>query len=155
VLENKPNGKKSSLVITPDYNGNYGAYNVAIGAGVVDSRNYSVHIGYDSLDSTTTGCSVGIGSKTRTAAFSVAIGYDAEAIAQYSIQIGGGENKDANTLKVSNANGNFEMMSADGTIPADRMSTTAGTTGQVLTKTDTGMGWSDVSSTRIIFREWE
>lgn len=155
VLVNKPNGKKSSLVITPDYNGNYGAYNVAIGAGVVDSRNYSVHIGYDSLDSTTTGCSVGIGSKTRTAAFSVAIGYDAEAIAQYSIQIGSGENKDANTLKVSNANGNFEMMSADGTIPAGRMSTTAGTTGQVLTKTDTGMGWSDVSSTRIIFREWE
>lgn len=133
VLVNKPNGKKSSLVITPDYNGNYGAYNIAIGAGVVDSRNYSVHIGYDSLDSTTTGCSVGIGSKTRTAAFSVAIGYDAEAIAQYSIQIGSGENKDANTLKVSNANGNFEMMSADGTIPLERLTKVTDQIGDIST----------------------
>lgn len=133
VLVNKPNGEKSSLVITPDYNGNYGAYNIAIGAGVVDSRNYSVHIGYDSLDSTTTGCSVGIGSKTRTAAFSVAIGYDAEAIAQYSIQIGGGENKDANTFKVANSNGNFEMMSADGTIPLERLTKVTDQIGDIST----------------------
>jgi hypothetical protein len=32
----------------------------------------------------------------------------------------------------------------DGTIPAERMSATAGVTGQVLTKTDTGMGWSEM-----------
>lgn len=77
--------------------------------------------------------------------FGVAVGYSANVWANRAIQIGNGENRDANTLKVSNANGNFEMMSADGTIPADRMSTTAGTTGQVLTKTDTGMEWQDAT----------
>ena len=63
-----------------------------------------------------------------------------------AIQLGKGTNNDENTFKVGNANGNFEMMSADGTIPADRMSATAGTTGQVLTKTDTGMAWQEAQA---------
>lgn len=67
------------------------------------------------------------------------------ASARYAAQLGVGTNPDDNTFKVGNANGNFEMMSADGTIPAERMSATAGTTGQVLTKTDTGMAWADAS----------
>lgn len=81
----------------------------------------------------------------------VAIGAYAKTGAKCAIQLGGGSsskgytNSDANTFKVGNVNGNFEMMSADGTIPADRMSATAGTTGQVLTKTDTGMAWADAS----------
>lgn len=40
-----------------------------------------------------------------------------------AIQLGGGvsaSNPDANTFKVGNANGNFELLSADGTIPAAR-----------------------------------
>lgn len=48
------------------------------------------------------------------------------ATGDYSIQLGGGtdglaSNQNANTFKVANANGNFEMMSADGTIPAGRL----------------------------------
>jgi hypothetical protein len=65
----------------------------------------------------------------------IAIGYDAQAkandaiaingkaTAQAAIQLGGGvnvTNSDANTFKVGNGNGNFELMSADGTIPAAR-----------------------------------
>ena len=56
----------------------------------------------------------------------IAIGWCATASAQYAIQLGGGDawhkptNSDANTFKVGNNNGNFEMMSADGTIPAAR-----------------------------------
>lgn len=58
--------------------------------------------------------------------YQTAIGYKARTAADYAIQLGSrGEevanNLDANTFKVANANGNFEMMSADGTIPADRI----------------------------------
>lgn len=42
------------------------------------------------------------------------------ASGERSVQIGLGKNTDANTFKVSNTNGNFEIMSADGTIPAAR-----------------------------------
>jgi hypothetical protein len=51
----------------------------------------------------------------------VAVGYAAKATAEGAIQLGtGGTNSVANTFKVWNNNGNFEMMSADGTIPAAR-----------------------------------
>lgn len=52
---------------------------------------------------------------------SCAFGYKAIVNATRAIQIGIGTNSDANTFKVSNANGNFEMMSADGTIPTARL----------------------------------
>lgn len=51
----------------------------------------------------------------------VVVGYSAKATAEGAIQLGtGGTNSVANTFKVWNNNGNFEMMSADGTIPAAR-----------------------------------
>ncbi|MEE1111506.1 MAG: hypothetical protein UIH99_04800, partial [Alphaproteobacteria bacterium] len=121
--------------------------------GYASAGDYSIAFGFYSISNS---LSVAVGySAEATQQGSVAVGRLAKAKANYAIQFGWGTNSDANTLKVANQNGNFEMMSADGTIPAERMSTTAGTTGQVLTKTDAGMGWSDVSSTRIIFREWE
>lgn len=48
--------------------------------------------------------------------------------ANYAIQLGGTNqathnNPDANTFKVGNNNGNFEMMDANGKIPADRLGT--------------------------------
>ena len=104
---------------------------------------------------------VAIGSMSSAAGssalgYKTAIGYKAKALGKYSIQFGSGTNNDANTFKVGNANGNFEMMSADGTIPADRMSATAGTTGQVLTKTDTGMAWQEASGgTTITLKEYD
>lgn len=70
-----------------------------------------------------------------------AVGYGAAAVGQRSIAVGSGAtcaysatgaiqigstgstttNNDANTLKVANNNGNFELMSADGTIPKERL----------------------------------
>lgn len=52
----------------------------------------------------------------------IAIGVESIASGANSIQIStkGYTNSDANTFKVGNANGNFEIMSADGTIPAAR-----------------------------------
>lgn len=87
---------------------------------------------------------IGGGTKA-SGVYSIALGAYAKAQALSAIQLGVGTNSDAKTFKVANGNGNFEMMSADGTIPAERMSATAGTTGQVLTKTDTGMAWQDTS----------
>lgn len=55
---------------------------------------------------------------------SIAIGYKAQVTAANAIQLNAtystNTNSDANTFKVANANGNFEIMSADGTIPAAR-----------------------------------
>lgn len=86
--------------------------------------------------------SVSLGSSTNTSgAQSVAIGFNAitQSVATRGIAIGrsavsgaacaiqlGGEsgystNNDANTFKVGNANGNFEIMSADGTVPHARL----------------------------------
>lgn len=115
---------------------------------------------------------VGMYAGGNTANFSTIVGHSAESRGDYgvavgraarvglgatqAIQLGSGTNNDANTFKVANANGNFEMMSADGTIPADRMSATAGTTGQVLTKTDAGMEWQEASGgTTITLKEYD
>lgn len=56
----------------------------------------------------------------------ISIGFKTRAGANGSIQIGNYNdadtiNSDANTFKVGNANGNYEMMSADGTIPTARL----------------------------------
>ncbi len=134
-----PSSARGAVVIGRDAGmvaaGN-GAVAIGDGAGNFYSGVYSVAIGY--------GAQAGSGT-----AGAIAIGGNAQASAKCAIQLGakgsviGYTNSDANTFKVGNANGNFEMMSADGTIPAARMSATAGVTGQVLTKTDTGMAWSD------------
>lgn len=70
--------------------------------------------------------------------YSVALGTKARTGATNAIQINASDsyitNSDANTMKIANANGNFEMMSADGTIPEARLAdTTNATQGQVLT----------------------
>lgn len=123
---------------------------IAFGTEVYPLGAASVSVGSSSCASGNGAISVGLLSRaTKEAA--IAIGASAKATADNAIQLGGKPwvdgytNSDANTFKVGNANGNFEMMSADGTIPAARMSATAGTTGQVLTKTDTGMAWQDAA----------
>ena len=73
--------------------------------------------------------------------YGIAIGFNTAADANYAIQLGGigfnGTslvNSDANTFKVGNANGNYELMSADGTIPEARLADmTNAAQGQVLT----------------------
>ncbi len=74
------------------------------------------------------GISIGWGSGVYSER-AIGIGYNARASAFHSIQLGSPSsgtafNNDANTFKVANANGNFEIMSANGTIPTDRFTTT-------------------------------
>ena len=79
----------------------YGRYTIASGEASVCIGNYS----------------------TASGAYSIVIGLESTASAANSIEIStksGYTNSDANTFKVGNDNGNFEIMSADGTIPAAR-----------------------------------
>ena len=76
---------------------------------------------------------VAIGYVSRTRGdYSVAIGNGAKADADGAIQISATsisanqKNSDANTFKVGNANGNFEIMDANGNLPADRLASTTG-----------------------------
>ena len=71
--------------------------------------------------------SLAVGNMTEASGTnSIAIGLESVASGTRSIQIGtkGYTNSNANTFKVGNNNGNFEIMSADGTIPTDRFTTT-------------------------------
>jgi hypothetical protein len=50
----------------------------------------------------------------------ISIGYMADSTYN-AIQLGNGTNYDENTFKVANANGNFEMMDANGNVPRERL----------------------------------
>lgn len=70
-----------------------------------------------------------------TAPNSIAIGVDVQTGAPYAIQIGGRTqvNLDANTLKVGNENGNFEMMDASGNVPLGRLTYVTNQIGDIST----------------------
>lgn len=109
-----------------------GNYSVAIGEGKATGQ-YSTVIN-------ATNC-------YETGDFSISVGTNCMASALNAIQMGhaaslaNGTNSDANTFKVANANGNFEIMSADGTIPTARL------TKVNTTVTLTSAGWSGGSQT--------
>ena len=69
----------------------------------------------------------------------IAIGSKAKATETGAIQLGakswlvGYTNSDANTFKVGNANGNFEMMDADGNVPLDRLTYVTNQIGDIST----------------------
>jgi hypothetical protein len=63
---------------------------------------------------------IGRNSKA-TSINALAIGLGAVCSGMYAIQLGNGTNSVANTFKVANGNGNFEIMSADGTVPTARL----------------------------------
>lgn len=67
--------------------------------------------------------------------YSIAIGTFVQTHAPYAIQIGGSDasNHDANTLKVGNENGNFEMMDANGNIPLERLTYVTNQIGDIST----------------------
>ena len=73
---------------------------------------------------------VGIGAN-----YSIAIGTFVQTHAPYAIQIGGYDvsNIDANTLKVGNENGNFEMMDANGNVPLERLTYVTNQIGDIST----------------------
>lgn len=103
------------------------------GSGASNTSN-SVIIGGNSGNGDQSVIVIGSGAKTGAGGgkLGIAIGRRAGAMATGAIQLGSTsenvatENYSANTFKVANANGNFEMMSADGTIPADRLASTSG-----------------------------
>jgi hypothetical protein len=117
---------------------------LAIGMNSIIGANgqYGVAIGNTAQVSQTAG--IAIGSNTQaTQMHTIALGRGAKATAQYAIQLGGwgATNSDAGTVKIANANGNFEIMSADGTIPTARL------TKVNTTVTLAAAGWSNGSQT--------
>lgn len=113
-----------------------GVNGTALGVGTTGIRDF-VAVGA-SADGHSAGVAIGYNAKTTNASVSypqIAIGYGAvnDCTTGKSIQLGSGTNSDANTFKVANGNGNFEIMSADGTIPEARLAdTTNAAQGQVL-----------------------
>lgn len=111
-----------------------------IGNGTAAAGNYGVAIGYNAQTGES-GVAIGntakalgtmsfaAGEGATATYYGIAIGSQNKTTANYAIQIGGTykTNSDANTFKVGNQNGNFELMSADGTIPTARL-TKANTT---------------------------
>lgn len=89
---------------------------------------------------------VALGSNSATGVRSIAIGYNAQATAADSIAIGYGcTNAESKTIKYKFVGDvdSSTLLKADGTIPSERLAA-SGTTGQVLSKTDTGMQWVDM-----------
>lgn len=87
--------------------------NIVVGDSArMRNGNNNIVIGYNAGDST-----------PNSGDNSIAIGTGAKYGANYAIQLGGNNqtNSDANTFKVGNANGNFEIMSANGTVPTARL----------------------------------
>lgn len=74
-----------------------------------------------------------VGNLADAGMYGIAIGYNAKTTGSYAIQLncstGNQTNADANTFKVANQNGNYELMSADGTIPVGRLNTMTGADG--------------------------
>lgn len=92
---------------------------VNIGAGSNVTGNDGVAVG---AGATANLAGVATGRTASAYLNATAVGWAAKATANYAIQLGaGGTNSGANTFKVANANGNFEIMSADGTIPKERL----------------------------------
>ncbi len=116
-------------------------YGVACGAKAKATGSASVSIGYESKASANYTVSLGCGGTQATGFSSTALGAGAKATASRAIQIGDGTNSDANTFKVANVNGNFEIMSADGTIPTARLTKVNSTI------TLTSAGWSSNTQT--------
>ena len=88
---------------------------VVIGKSSGNTANQSVVIGYNAL-ATSSGIAIGVRAMVSN---NGAIQINSNKYASSYIT-----NSDANTFKVANYNGNYEIMSADGTIPTDRFTTT-------------------------------
>ncbi len=124
----------------------------AVGILATATGNNSVCIGDNAKSMASASVSIGFSAQSNNtnATHSVSLGSYACAKATHSIQIGSTGsftgNNDANTFKVANTNGNFEIMSADGTIPEARLAdTTSATEGQVLQlDSNNNAIWADV-----------
>ena len=109
--------------------GAYSSSCLAVGNDSVSTGNYSVALGIASGATNSGAISIGYVAKAN-GEYSLAIGELATVSANNAIQINAAliarTNSDANTFKVGNANGNFEIMDANGNLPADRLASTTG-----------------------------
>lgn len=122
------NLKDQSILIGGNSNGypeSKGSGAICVGWGTKAGQN-AISIGYAATSQATGAIQIGEGNQS-TGNYSISIGYKAACDAQ-AIQLVMGNsngyrrvNSDANTFKVANANGNFEIMSADGTVPHGRL----------------------------------
>lgn len=95
--------------------GNSISFGVAIAANSVDA--FGVSIGGSAGIS-----AVSIGQSSNASGYlAISIGAFSAASGKYSVQLGYGTNNAANTFKVANENGNFEMMDASGNVPLGRL----------------------------------
>lgn len=119
----------------------------SMGIGSPVSYNQSVLVGKNAEVSANGYSAVGVGYSAKVWRYGVSVGYAAIVTKIGGIAIGAlskvtgnraiqfntssweKTNPDADTFKVANGNGNFEIMSADGTIPTDRFTTTPSTDG--------------------------
>ena len=127
-------GSSASWSNKPLVNTATGNNSLTVG-GIAATNSFVTNIGKGSNATANVSTVIGYNSSS-TAGHGIAIGIDAKVTAQYAIQIGGDNktNSDTNTFKVANANGNYEIMSADGTIPEARLAdTTNAQQGDVLT----------------------
>lgn len=138
-------GTDASWSDKPLVNNSTGTNALAVGNNTA-AGSHTTSIGqYSSNGLATYGVAVGYNASV-VGTGSVAIGANAHASVSNSIQISSGGstsvyNNDANTFKVANDNGNFEMMSADGTIPTARLTKVNSTI------TLTAAGWSSNTQT--------
>lgn len=118
---------------TPSY-----SYAVMLGLEAA-ARDSCVAIGY-TAEAWGYGVSVGRQAQANVNnGYCVSIGYRAKTTAVHAIQLGATgsgftTNSDANTFKVANANGNFEIMDANGYIPAARHATLPASDGTYVLK---------------------
>lgn len=122
----------------------------AIGIGGTSSGSRSIGIGGNAAGN---GAIAMGGASSATNSGAIAIGRRANATADHAIQISSAEspsysNNDANTVKIATGTGNYEVLSADGTIPEARLAdVTNATQNQVLTlDSNLNATWANVDS---------
>ena len=101
---------------------------INIGSSSVASSAQTVAIGSDAKARETLATAIGGYGAEATAQWALALGSSAQATAQGAVQINGGTNNEANTIKfgayVNNNWENYKLLDSDGTIPTDRFTTT-------------------------------
>ncbi len=103
----------------------------AVGSGSEASASGTTAVGKSAKATAQSATAFGSYSEARN--FAVAVGESAKATAVRAVQIGTGTNSDANTFKVANANGNFEMMDEDGNVPLGRLTYVTNQIGDIST----------------------
>jgi hypothetical protein len=127
-LVNETNSANAIMVSLHD-NQSYSS-STTIGVWATNGGQYGTAIGASSAAGEK-GVALGATANSKGGTSSIAIGYGASTLwTNNAILLNASgtsvTNSDANTFKVANTNGNFEMMDANGNLPADRLAPTTG-----------------------------